>query len=170
MVAAMAEHYRKTRRFDTGFLGTAILCDVLFAHGYGDVIHSIMENDVMGTFLYQKRLGATTIWEYWHGGSNNHPMFGGCATVIVNYLLGIRPKDDISTYQDVVIAPVTPLGMKYAQGSIDTPWGTIASGWKRESEYITFEMTVPAEVSAVFYYKEHRQRLKTGIHRIVLED
>lgn len=162
MITAMAEKYRQTRRFDTGFLGTAILCDVLFAHGYGDVVNSIMENDVHGTFLYMKRRGATTLWEYWHGGSNNHPMFGGCVTGIVNYLLGIRPADDLSTYQNVCIAPVTPAGMNHASGSITTPWGEISSAWKRMGEQIAFQISVPDGVTAVFRYGDTDKALPAG--------
>ncbi len=168
MIAAMAEKYRQSRRFDTGFLGTKILCEVLFANGYGDVINGIMENDCMGTYLYMKRNGATTIWEYWHGGSNNHPMFGGSVVGIVNYLLGIRPQDDSSTYQNLLIAPVTPQDMNHASGSITTPWGRVESGWKREDTHIAFHMTIPAGVSAVFRYGEKELLLSAGSQKIII--
>ena len=167
MIAAMAEKYREARRFDTGFLGTPILCDVLFAHGYGDVVNSIMENDVKGTFLYQKRLGATTLWEYWHGGSNNHPMFGGCVTGAVNYLLGIRPADDLATYQNVCIAPVTPTGMNHASGSITTPWGEIRSAWKRKGKQITFQISIPDGITAMFRYADMEKTLTQGDWEII---
>ena len=168
MIASMAEKYRQSRRFDTGFLGTPILCDVLFENGYADVVNGIMENDVKGTFLYQKRLGATTLWEYWHGGSNNHPMFGGCVTGIVNYLLGIRPADKLSTYQNVCIAPVTPAGMNYAQGSITTPWGEIHSAWEREEDQNVFHISVPDGVTAVFRYADTEKALTPGDWEIVI--
>lgn len=168
MIASMAEKYRQSRRFDTGFLGTAILCDVLFSYGYADVVNSIMENDVMGTFLYMKRHGATTIWEYWHGGSNNHPMFGGCVTNIVNYLLGIRPADELSTYQNVRIAPMTPTGMNHASGSIQTPWGEIRSAWKRTGEQIKFQITIPDGVTAMFRYADTEKSLTPGDWEIII--
>ena len=97
-------------------------------------------------------------------------MFGGCVTSAVNYLLGIRPEDDTSTYQNIVIAPVTPHGMNHAKGSIDTPWGRIESGWERDAGRIIFEVTVPTGICAKFCYKEHRQELQVGIRRIVLEE
>lgn len=72
--------------------------------------------------------------------------------------------------QHIVIAPATPHGMNHAQGSIDTPWGTIASAWKRDGGQITFEVDIPVEASAVFYYKEHHQKLKPGMQRFVVAD
>ena len=162
MIAAMAEKYRQTRRFDTGFLGTQILCDVLFENGYADVVHGIMENDALGTFLYQKRLGATTLWEYWKGGSNNHPMFGGCVSTIVNYLLGIRPADDLGTYQNLLIAPCIPGDMKFARGSISTSWGVISCAWERKGDIITFSITVPENVNAIFRFGSHERLLSAG--------
>lgn len=168
MVAAMAEKYRISRRFDTGFLGTAILCQVLFSHGYGDVVNSIMENDCMGTFLYMKRKGATTIWEYWHGGSNNHPMFGGCVTGIVNYLMGIRPLESYATYQNLQISPVTPKTMNRACGSITTPWGKIQSAWERLGDKLVFRISVPDEVTAVFRYGDMERPLCAGMQEIIV--
>lgn len=168
MIAAMAEKYRQSRRFDTGFLGTAILCDVLFSCGYGDVVNSIMENDCMGTFLYMKRRGATTIWEYWHGGSNNHPMFGGCVTTIVNYLLGIRPADRWETYQNLLISPFTPITMNRASGSITTSWGTIHSAWERMEGQVVFRISVPDGVTGVFRYGGREQSLHTGYQEIIV--
>ena len=168
MIAAMAEKYRQARRFDTGFLCTPILCDVLFENGYADVVASIMENDVKGTFLYQKRLGATTIWEYWHGGSNNHPMFGGCVSSVVNYLLGIRPVDALATYQTVFIAPMIPASMNYASGSITTPWGEISSAWKRVGEQIAFTISVPDGIMATFRYADTEKTLNPGKWEILV--
>lgn len=80
----------------------------------------------MGTFFYQKHQGATTIWEYWYGGSNNHPMFGGCITTVINYLLGIHPAENAGTYQHLLIAPCIPATMHNASGSITTPWGIVS--------------------------------------------
>lgn len=162
MISAMAEHYRNAKRFDTGFLGTAILCEVLFEYGFGDVVHGIMENDVMGTFLYQKRQGATTIWEYWHGGSNNHPMFGGCVTTVINYLLGIRPAENTGTYQHLLIAPCIPAAMHYASGSITTPWGIVSCSWKRKDGIITFSITIPENVTGTFQFGGNERLLFSG--------
>lgn len=166
MLEAMADHYRRTRRFDTGFLGTAILCDVLFSNGYADVVHGIMENDCMGTFLYMKRNGATTIWERWNGGSNNHPMFGGCTASIVNHLLGIRPANDMSTYQNLTIAPVLPSKMNYASGSITTPWGIITSAWEKAGTQTVFRISIPDNVNAVFRYGMQEEPLPPGTHQL----
>jgi alpha-L-rhamnosidase len=168
IIAAMAEKYRQTRRFDTGFLGTQILCDVLFENGYADVVHDIMENDTLGTFLYQKRLGATTLWEYWKGGSNNHPMFGGCVSTIVNYLLGIRPADDLGTYQNLLIAPCIPNEMHFARGSITTSWGITSCAWERKGDIITFSITVPENVNAIFRFGSHERLLSAGTQEFTL--
>ncbi len=126
-VKMLAERYLELGYFDTGFLCTDILCEVLCNYGYTDVFLSLLESEKKGTFLYLKRQGATTIWEYFSGmSSNNHPMFGACARQLFQSVLGIRQREGTAGYTDVIINPIKTVSDLKASGSIDTPNGVIA--------------------------------------------
>ena len=120
------EKYESLGHFDTGFLGTDILLEVLFDCGRGDIAVSLLESEEKGSFLYMKRRGATTIWETWGGGcSHCHPMFGGCSRHLFTGILGISQRNATVGYNDVIIRPtVLPKG-ETVSGSIETPNGVI---------------------------------------------
>lgn len=123
----LAKRYMELQYFDTGFLCTDILCEVLCDHGYTDVFLSLLEEDKLGTFLYMKQNGATTIWEYFVGKcSHNHPMFGACTRQLFKSVLGIRQREGTAGYNDVIITPIKTTRALQVSGSINTPNGIIS--------------------------------------------
>lgn len=122
----LAQKYAEMSYFDTGFLCTDILCEVLCSYGYTNVFLSLLGSEKLGTFLYMKRNGATTIWEYFIGKcSHNHPMFGACARQLFQSVLGIRQRAGTAGYSDVIINPVKTVPNLKVSGSISTPRGVI---------------------------------------------
>ena len=123
----LAQRYTELNYFDTGFLCTDILCEVLCSFGYTDVFLSLLESEKLGSFLYMKRHGATTIWEYFIGKcSHNHPMFGACARQLFQSVLGIRQRGGTAGYSDIIIDPVKTKRGLTVSGSINTPNGIIS--------------------------------------------
>ncbi len=123
----LADRYTELKYFDTGFLCTDILCEVLCNYGYTDVFLSLLESEKLGSFLYMKRHGATTIWEYFIGKcSHNHPMFGACTRQLFQSVLGIRQREGTAGYTDVIINPIKTTPNLRVSGSIDTPNGIIS--------------------------------------------
>ena len=142
-----ADKYRALGHFDTGFLGTDILCEVLFAYGYGDVAYRLLSGEELGSFLYMKRHGATTIWEDWKGRSSHaHPMFGGCARHLFSSVLGIRQRPGTAGYSDIIISPVAPHGLDRAEGYITTPNGRITVKWERVNGELKVYFRAPVGV------------------------
>lgn len=124
---SLAEKYKTLNHFDTGFLCTDILCEVLFEYGYGDVFLKLLESEDLGSFLYMKRNGATTIWETWDGThSHNHPMFGACSRQLFAGILGIKQRQGTAGYCDVIIDPIKTNHKLKVSGSITTPNGVIS--------------------------------------------
>lgn len=122
----LAEKYEKLGIFDTGFLGTDILLEVLLDYGYADTAFKLLESEEKGSFLYMKRQGATTLWENFRGaGSHSHPMFGGCSRHLFTGFLGIRQRLGTAGYEDVIIKPCMPSALKRLCGSILTPKGRL---------------------------------------------
>ncbi|MGM9626104.1 MAG: family 78 glycoside hydrolase catalytic domain [Eubacteriales bacterium] len=132
---ACADYYDSLGYFDTGFLATDILCELLFESGHGDVFGRLIEHDVPGTYLYMKRNGATTIWEWWHGSASHcHPMFGAPARQLFNGILGIRPLSP--GFEEYEIKPQLPASMHYAKGFITTPRGKLTVEVRRTDDGI----------------------------------
>lgn len=130
-----AEYYDNLGHFDTGFLATDILCELLFKSGHADTFGKLMEYDGLGSYLYMKRHGATTIWEAWQGWSSHcHPMFGGPARQLFTGILGIRPVGE--GFEDYEIKPQLPKNMNYAKGFVTTPRGRLSVEVRRNGENI----------------------------------
>lgn len=163
MVKKLDEKYRIVGHFDTGFLGTDILMEVLMDYGYADTALQLLESENMGSFLYMKRHGATTLWENWSGeSSHNHPMFGACVRQLFTGFLGIRQVYGSAGYLEVEIAPRIPRKLSYAKGSICTPQGEIMVSWIKKDDEIEFCVRIPKGINAVFHYVGECRRLSEG--------
>lgn len=167
----LAEKMEKAGCFDTGFLGTDILMEVLFDYGHANTALKLLEREEAPSFLYMKRKGATTIWETWAGEgtvSLDHPMFGACVRQLFQSILGIRQAPDTAGYQTVVLAPCVPAALQQAQGSVCTPRGEIAVAWRQTEDTVTFAVTVPAGVEASFAYQGKTRPLHPGTQTLVI--
>ncbi len=159
----LISHYEKLGHFDTGFLGTDILLDVLFRNGQKDLAYELLNSRELGSFLYMKDRGATTLWEDWHGrDSHDHPMFGASARQLFTSVLGIGQAEDTAGYQNLVICPQIPKQMQCAKGSIRTESGTIFVSWHKEDNQIHFEIQIPEETKGVFHYGTEEWKLQGG--------
>lgn len=151
-IDSCAGYYDALGAFDTGFLGTDILCDVLFSNGRGDVAWKLLSSGKTGSYLYMKRNGATTIWERWRkdGSSKSHPMFGACCRQLFEGFLGIRQERGSTAFKRVVISPYLPEALKYIRGSVETPGGRICVSLERTDALVTATVYIPEGVRAVF--------------------
>lgn len=122
---ACAAYYDELGHFDTGFLATEILSELLCESGHVDTLYKLLENRGPGGYLYMKHRGATTIWERWTGGSHCHPMFGAAAKQLFKGILGIKQLSDSAGWARLEISPRLPAGMNWAKGFIQTVRGKI---------------------------------------------
>ena len=149
LAAVLAEEYDALGHLDTGFLGTDILMEVLCEHVFIDTALKLLESEAPGSFLYQKRRGATTLWETWTGGgSQDHPMFGACVRQLFTALLGIRPTPE----GDLEIKPQIPEKLPWVRGSVLLPQGRVGVAWQQVDGMIRFEIDLPPGVTARFSY------------------
>ncbi len=165
-VQALAEKYDVMGHFDTGFLGTDILAEMLMDYGYADVLLKLLDSEELGSFLYMKRHGATTIWENWVGSESLcHPMFGGIARQLFTGFLGIRQTKDSYGYEKIEIAPRIPANLPFAKGSIVTPKGEIFVAWEKKEREIHFDVRIPEDVKAAFVYGNKKLECTSGTYR-----
>jgi len=143
-LARLVEKYFGLGAFDTGFIGTDVLLEVLFDRGEQELAWKLLCSEKMGSFLYMKRHGATTIWEHWDGSeSHNHPMFGGCVRHLFEGFLGIRQAYGTGGYEQVTVTPCLPTEMDSMEGSLLTPRGRLNVSLKRQEGHIHQEISLP---------------------------
>jgi alpha-L-rhamnosidase len=155
----------------TGFIGTAWISKALSDHGYHETAYRLLQNTSYPSWLYPVRQGATTIWERLNsytiedgfGGNNsmnsfNHYSFGAVGAWMFNHSLGIERDVDFPGFKHFVLRPnPDPTGeMTYAKGYYDSMYGRIKSSWKLEDEDYIYEVTVPANTTALLYLPSQR--------------
>lgn len=139
----LTDDYETKTTFDTGFIGTEILCDTLFKIGRGDIAVKLMgSTDPTVGFEFMRRQGATTLYECLDSAdcSHNHPMFGGCVQTLFTSLIGIQ-----LSHGKVRLIPVLHSGLTHIEGSIALPQGKISVAITPDT--LTLETDFPIEVT-----------------------
>lgn len=163
----LSRKYKELGFYDTGFLGTDILTDVLFRYGCKDVAYKLLTTEKKGGYLWMKEHGATTIWEYYDGKcSHCHPMFGTPVRYLFKNLLGIKQAESSVAFQLVEISPAIPQGLNYCFGKISTVQGEISVSWNRDGENINLFAAIPEKVHAVLLYNSEKTVLDSGENKI----
>jgi len=168
----MADHYRKYGCFDTGIFGTDLVTRLLFERGDGQLAVDLLCADVHTSYAGMRKLGATTLYEYWPGSlkdrSHNHPMFGAVVAYLYDYLLGIRAKDGCAAYREVEIAPVLVKQMNRLSGWRILPAGKVGVSYEKTDAGVAFTVDVPEGLPVAFVYGDQRYELKAGENRFIL--
>ena len=142
---------------NTGFLSTPFLLPVLVDHGHKDAAFRILEQTKNPSWLHAVELGATTILEEWSGmdhfkASFNHYSYGAVCEFLFNYVAGISPEFSNPGYREFVLRPVWGGTLTEAEGSYESLYGAIVSGWRREKkdfgETIHYYCEIPANTKA----------------------
>ena len=159
MAAEMAKCYQENPAFDTGFLGTGILIRQLFNQGDGETAITLLKSEAEGTsYGWQRKQGATTLWERWNGHeSHNHPMFGSPIQMLFEGLLGIQSEDGLK------IEPLLTKQLDWVEASADTKFGKIKIKWSREGEKVTLEVDAPCEAELIL--KNEKLNVKAGANQ-----
>lgn len=139
-----AAYYDALGRFDTGFLATDLLFEVLFEYDHADTVLRLLSGEEAGSYLYQKRRGGTALWEHWTGGfSHDHPMYGGGVRTLFTHLLGMKQHPDTAGWTHVIIDPKVPQDLPWAKGSIETPLGTLSVAWEQTAYGLNLTVDAP---------------------------
>ena len=122
---------------------------VLTRFGQSDVAYDLVTQTTLPSWGYMLKNGATTIWELWSNkvgmgmNSHNHPAFGSVGQWLYQALVGINLEPDHPGYERIRIQPQTVRDLEWVSGSMNTIRGLIASSWKRTSETLTLDVTIP---------------------------
>lgn len=160
----------KGGKLATGFIGTPRLLPALFNANLDALAGSLLLNEDYPGWLYQVKLGATTMWERWDGwtpergfqdvgmNSFNHYAFGSVGDALYRFVTGISPLDP--GYATIQLAPRPIPNLDHAAASYDSLRGTIRSSYQKHSDRTEFRFSVPPGTRAVI-------RLPSGTSHVV---
>ena len=165
----LAENVRRNGRLTTGFIGSTHLLDALTMAGEDTLAVDLLLKEDYPSWLYAVTMGATTVWERWNGmypdgrfatpdmNSFNHYAYGSVFSWMFRRLAGIQPVEAAPGYAAVRFAPAPDERIGYAEASIETLRGTVASFWKKTETGWFFRFTVPAasEAEATLFGKTY---------------
>lgn len=139
----------------TGFVGTPLMCNILSDNGMEDIAYGLLLNEEYPGWLYEVKLGATTIWERWNSllpdgtisgigmNSMNHYSYGSIVEWIFRHGAGINTMDSEPGLRKISMTPTPNLALGFMNASYDSSCGTYKCGWKLVSDD---EIQITAEV------------------------
>jgi alpha-L-rhamnosidase len=140
-----------------GLVGMQWILQTLTEYGRADVAYQIASRRKYPSWGYMVERGATTIWELWNGdtanpamNSGNHLMLlGDFASWLYEDLAGIQ--SDTPGYRHILIHPHLVDGLEFVRASHLSPYGRIATDWRREGEVFTLRVSIPLNTTATVY-------------------
>lgn len=140
LVAAFA---RADDHLRVGIVGMKHVLPALSRIGRADLAFKALTQPTFPSPALWTKDGSTTLWEDWLGqdGSLNHIMFGSFVAWAYGHLAGIRPLEP--GFRRVLLAPEPIVALDHAKASVETPYGTVVSGWSRNDGALTYEFSVP---------------------------
>ncbi len=142
----------------TGFPGTPYILFALADNGQEETAFRMLTNTKCPSWLYEVRVGGTTIWERWNGLdengfplkvedgtdnmiSYNHYASGAVGDFLYRRVAGLEATSP--AYRTFRVKPVPGGGITSAAAEVDTPYGVAGSDWKLEGGTFTITVKVP---------------------------
>jgi alpha-L-rhamnosidase len=161
-----AEHFveeiaKRDWHLATGFIGTPRLLPALTRAGKEDVAYRLLLTETFPSWLYQVKLGATTMWERWDGwtpekgfqdpgmNSFNHYAFGSVGEFLYRTVGGI--DTDGPGYRKIRIAPQPSDAMQFARASFESIRGPVKSEWRVENNELKLTVSIPPNTTATVH-------------------
>ncbi len=166
----------------TGFVGTPYLCPVLTENGLASYAYTLLFNEDFPGWLYEVKMGATTIWERWNSvlpdgsisgtgmNSLNHYAYGSIVEWMYRYMCGINPSETEAGFKHFTVKPYPDVRLGYAKASYQSIYGLIESGWEKTDEGWRFALTVPFDTTATFVLPEMLRKETKGSVQVKTED
>lgn len=133
-----------------GILGAKWVPRALSEAGHAEEAFHLITGEGYPGWAHWLSQGATTLWEEWNGvSSHNHIMFGDISAWMYSYLGGIQPLEETPGFARFLVAPAFVEALEHATAEHDSPYGRIRSAWKRDGDFVEWEITVPGNSEAV---------------------
>ena len=144
----------------TGFVGTPYFCHALSQNGHVKEAYELLLKDDFPSWLYQVKMGATTVWEHWDGlkpdgtmwsadmNSFNHYAYGSIGEWLVRVMAGLEVDEKKPGYKHAVIYPRMGGDLDYVKAEYRSVYGPVKSFWEVKPEETVLHVSVPANTTA----------------------
>ncbi|HET7625075.1 MAG TPA: family 78 glycoside hydrolase catalytic domain [Verrucomicrobiae bacterium] len=143
----------------TGLIGGQYLMRVLTENGRADLAYEIASQKDYPGWGYMVEKGATTIWELWNGdtadpsmNSGNHVMLvGDLAIWLYENIAGIKSDPAQPGFKHIIMKPEPTGDLIYAKATHRSPYGLIASDWRKNGNQFDWQIEIPPNTTATVY-------------------
>ena len=138
-----------------------MLNNVLTDNGMNDLAYELLLNEEFPGWLYEVKLGATTVWERWNSlladgtisgismNSMNHYAYGSIQEWMFRHVAGINTMESHPGARTVQFAPTLNWDLRYAEAKYDSASGMYSIRWElSDKEHVTITMDVPFDCTA----------------------
>ena len=147
----------------TGFVGTPYFCHALSQNGCVKEAYDLLLKEDFPSWLYQVKMGATTIWEHWDGlkpdgtmwsadmNSFNHYAYGAVGDWLYRVVLGMETDEREPGYRHSIISPQTGDAFDFAEGACESMYGMLKVRWEKgegDKDVRRLLITVPHNTTA----------------------
>jgi alpha-L-rhamnosidase len=151
---------RENGHLVTGFVGTPYFCHALSRNGCVKEAYDLLLKEDFPSWLYQVRMGATTVWEHWDGiredgsmwspdmNSFNHYSYGAIGEWMVRVAGGLEIDEKQPGYRHVLLYPRIGGDFEFFKVRYESIYGTIESGWEKRGDDMILHFKVPANTTA----------------------
>ncbi len=159
----------------TGFIGTPYFTHALSQNGCLDEAYELLLKEDFPSWLYQVKMGATTVWEHWDGmkpdgtmwspdmNSFNHYAYGSVGDWLYRVIGGLEIDEEDPGYHHFFIQPQAGGGLSWVNLSYESIYGRIEIHWEREEDRITLDISVPVNSSATVCLTQAKEIISTDI-------
>lgn len=167
-------------RLDTGFLSVLFLMDVLCDNGRSDVAYQLLYQNACPSWLYEVKMGATTMWESWGAiaedgtvstYSYNHYAFGCVGDWMYRTIGGLAAVEP--GYKRLRIAPdIAGCGLSWTRTALETPYGRASVAWERSEDGSNAHVRVivpPNTMAEVDLPGTEGHSLGSGVHDLFVQ-
>lgn len=152
--AIVADIRARGDALSAGDVGYRYLLRALADGGRSDVVFTMNHQSVKPGYGYQLARGATSLTEAWNAdprSSQNHFMLGQIIEWFYHDLAGIQPDASAPGFRRFVVKPAIVGDLTWVRASYASPQGKITSAWRRTTDELELELTIPPNTTATVH-------------------
>jgi alpha-L-rhamnosidase len=163
-------------RIGTGFIGTPALLPALVKIGEIGLAADVFLQEEVPGWLYQVKMGATTIWERWDAiqpdgtiynpqmNSYNHYAYGAVCQWLLEGVAGFRPDESEPGFVSIIFEPTIIGELSPVKASHASPRGLMRAEWTVTGDSVRYAVEVPAGAHGRLRLKpDYRQASVDGV-------
>lgn len=157
----------------TGFVGTPYFCHALSQNGCVKEAYDLLLKEDFPSWLYQVKMGATTIWEHWDGlkpdgsmwsadmNSFNHYAYGAIGEWMYRVMAGIEADENRTGFKHAVFYPRIGGGLSFVDGRFHSIYGEEGVRWENNGNTITMTVKIPVNTTAAVRLDKAKEVLES---------